>query len=667
MPTPPVPKLRYDITTEPFPLQASAETGSPVKAQLTIVATNSTSRKVNLQAIIIELPVDKGAGDLTLDASSIGPIAPRNWSLDKSVNPPSYAFTPPDAYPGLDKNKSLVFVFNNVQVNSTPGNVEITITEYGDEDGDQGAIKALEVTKFPHGWGQVTFWADPEIVEETKGTTLHWSGPAGADYKIEYYTPHTDVVNVPAEGEKPLLNEGVYPAKTDPPLSLNQNTTFTLNVTERTSSGLTYSARQQVTVTVETPKPRIKLFRGELRKKDNSLELILRWDTEHAKTCTITGDPHPVTSSSLDDSYTITRASANLFRYHYTLTAEDGSGDESRNATSQVDVEWGEITGAVSLTTNCPCFLKVLPAAPPQNARIFLTSENTVEALDAVTLKPIGQPIKLSSTPYLALLPAAPPQNARLFMLMGDGTVGAFDAITMGLIGKSIQLGRSFSFIAVSPAVPSANPPQNALVFLTGNSVNTVGVLDAKTLQPFGQSIQAREGLGKIAVSPAAPPQNARVFIANQNENTVWVIDALTLQQIGQPIRVGKRPIDVVVVPAAPPGNARIFVANINDNTVTVIDALTLQQIGQPIKTGRYPSSFAVSPDNARVFVANTGDNTLTVIDAVTLRAVGQIMAGGQELGNIGVSPDNARAFLTNYYDRSLSVIERKVMGGTGS
>ena len=77
----------------------------------------------------------------------------------------------------------------------------------------------IDVMKWPHGWGQVAFWTAPDppfVPYDEPKLYLHWAGPQGATYTLEYYTPQTGIVNVPAAGQPPLSNQGQYPARTRP-------------------------------------------------------------------------------------------------------------------------------------------------------------------------------------------------------------------------------------------------------------------------------------------------------------------------------------------------------------------------------------------------------------------------------------------------------------------
>jgi len=280
-------QLLYSISTYPFPLQASGQSGSPNVAQLTVVATNNTGSDVILQGVTIKIPVGQGAVQLTNDAKTIGPVSPVNWTLKDTQYPAGfvqYVLLPNPGYGTVAKNGSLNFIFNNIQVNSQTGQAEIDVTEGSNNCVPPNCpVAQLFVTKFPNGWGQVSFWVDHPDISAGGSDTLHWSGPAGATYSIEYYDAQRGtIVNVPAQGQPPLSNQGQYPAQSAPPLILQQTTTFTLSVAE-TIGGQSYRAQMQITVTVQIPPPVINSFEAVPSFVDamNPGSMQLRWVTTH--------------------------------------------------------------------------------------------------------------------------------------------------------------------------------------------------------------------------------------------------------------------------------------------------------------------------------------------------------------------------------------------------
>lgn len=306
------PLLRYDLVTEPFPLQASAapkpledaaqtapaeEEGAPPEllrleapsvVVLTIVASNPNPDPVKnpviLKGLSITIPVGPNATDLT-NGGKLGPVAPDGWKLsDTKPGDGLLVFVfEPEAGHGAVGKQGLAFTFNTVTVNSQPGTAQLTIKE-----GSAGnPTTTLRVTKFPNGWGTVAFWLDPVNVPYGGSTTLNWDGPADATYSIQFALDG-QVVNVPAQGQDPLGSSGKYPGDTDPPLKLSQSTVFTLSV-EETTGGRTYRAQEQKTAAVQVPAPRLDTFAPvpAIVSADNPQPVRLQWKTENASEITI--------------------------------------------------------------------------------------------------------------------------------------------------------------------------------------------------------------------------------------------------------------------------------------------------------------------------------------------------------------------------------------------
>jgi YVTN family beta-propeller protein len=582
--------LLYDITTDPFPLQASSAGGDPSIAQVTIVASNPTpANPVTLKGLVITFPVGIAASDLTSQSTGIGPIPPNGWTLEDTDTSPTsvkYIF-----YPGTGNgqvgSEGIAFIFNNVELNSQAGTVEIEVMEGSNDCKPPDCpTQNLQITKFPNGWGQVTYWTNPSppIVPYDSGITLNWSGPSGATYTIEYYTPQTGAVNVPATGAPALSNEGQYPGNNDPQLLLTSDTVFYLKVVE-TISGQTYSAQQQITATIELPLPTIKLFTGEFQWTGDSLALVLKWDTENATSCAITGDAHPVNNSSSDDSYQIQPTPAKPLLTFYTLTATNEVG----SSTSQITIEWGTSPSSAYAGGGSRGV-----AISPDNTQIMVANDNdrTLAVLDAVTLKPIKTvPAGLNYASYVAVSS----DQSRIFVTNWmAGTITILDGSTFATIG-TFPFGGDPLGIAISP---------DRTHVLVGDWLHsTVSVRDAVTLQPAGASAGLPEQCANVAISP----DNTRVFVANTANNSVLVLDAGTLQSIAQ-VSVGNGPCDVTVSR----DNALVFVPNVIDNTITVLDFSTLKQVGQ-FSAGT-PTGIVMSLDNIRLYVTNCDDGTVSII-----------------------------------------------------
>lgn len=283
--------LLYSLLTEPFPLQCSADSGAII-ASLTVNATNNTASDVNLSAVEIQIPIGIGASELTNDSTTIAPLAPTGWVMQQVTNGRGFSnfiFLPVGGGTGrVQSDSSLDFIFNGIEVNTVTGTVQVSITE-----GSNGCtpgncpVSILSVTKFPNGWGNVTFTASRVNISQGGNTSLNWAGPAGATYQLQFYTLQTGIVNLPPQGAPPYSNQGQYPGFNDPPLTLQQTTVFTLLVSENIQNR-DYSATMQTTVTVEQP-PVLHIKQFEVNSTACGVGDVLsfQWIVEDANTCWI--------------------------------------------------------------------------------------------------------------------------------------------------------------------------------------------------------------------------------------------------------------------------------------------------------------------------------------------------------------------------------------------
>lgn len=299
-------RLHYDLTTNPFPLQANAETGTAIRAQMTITATNGSGSDVPLQGLIIQLPVGDGAASLVAHAKGIEPVPPPNWTLADTAYCTGFAryiFQPGDGQGTLGKDLSLEFVFNDVEPNQMPGSATLTVIEGSNNCDPYKSCPqaAVQVMKWPYSWGQVKFWTepDPPIVNYGEGVRLHWEGPAGPTgqpptYTIDYYTAEQGIVHLPKPGGRKLANVGQYPASKHPPLQLLHNTTFYLSV-EDTVDQVKYQARAEVTVTVVPPKPEISFtITADPVVPGQPLSFTLHWSLKNVSRFQITANDGPM-------------------------------------------------------------------------------------------------------------------------------------------------------------------------------------------------------------------------------------------------------------------------------------------------------------------------------------------------------------------------------------
>ncbi|MEM7113662.1 MAG: hypothetical protein AAF614_14585 [Chloroflexota bacterium] len=262
------PKLRYAITSEPFPLQASPAKGNLNHAALTVVASNPADG-VKLYGLSIKIPI----GDTSTDLTNAKPtaIAPHGWALydtKPKTGSVEYIFRPSGSgkkkpKPYKLKGEGLAFRIENVAVNRQPGTAQIKITEGSARKKKKSPIIKLPVSKFPPDWGTIDFWADTPSIKFDGQAKLQWAGPAQqgdgpeATYTLQYETPDAGLVTIPKKGEPALGASGTYPSAGQS-LKLERTTTFTLNVSA-TKANQQYQAQKQVAIDVEPPTPSVTI------------------------------------------------------------------------------------------------------------------------------------------------------------------------------------------------------------------------------------------------------------------------------------------------------------------------------------------------------------------------------------------------------------------------
>lgn len=333
--------LDYSVATDPFPLQASPQTGNLDSCVMQVIASNPSpepdKNPVTIEGVEVTIPLGDGGSALTSDAKDIGPVAPDGWTPQTGTPAGVFAFVPNGGSAKVGA-QSLVFTFNGIYVNRSPGYVQgLQVAE-----GSNGCqppdcpTQSLELTKFPAGWGAVSFWVNPANIPAGQDTTLNWQGPQGAAYTIEYGTA-TRVVNIPAPGQPPLGNQGKYPGPNDPPLQPAQTTVFTLTVTD-TIAGTQYTAQDQKTVTVQEPAPTISKFTGTVAfdPGTGACTLTFNWTAQNANYCLIPA----VSANELAPSsppaglpFPLTAPGAESFE----LTAVNAVG----TASSTLTLQWG--------------------------------------------------------------------------------------------------------------------------------------------------------------------------------------------------------------------------------------------------------------------------------------------------------------------------------------
>jgi len=634
------PMLTYSLNPAPFPLQASAATGGLSPATLTVVGTNATAAAVSLQGVSITLNVSEDATGLTPDPAGIGPVPPPGWpaaTMSVAAGTATWTFLPAPGSGGaitVPAGGSLAFTFNQVQVNRVPGFTPVTVMEGsgGCSPPQCPTTKTLGVTKFPNGWGTVSFWASPPEVPQGVGPTLGWSGPSGATYHIDYYTPQTGVMIVPAEGEAPFASHGEYPTAANP-LSLQQTTTFTLLVTE-TVAGQTYNAQCQATVAVELPDAVITRFTGTVGGSRAEPTLTLHWATRNAMQCQVGGVGDLLGPSGSWPSQTPLQMPLQQI---YTLTA------------------WNAANVTTTATWHMPPVIASFGGAP----RVTVSGNSVAVALeltwaallaDSCTLSGVAGKVAASGSHTFDPTVAAPLATAyTLTAVNGPQTTTATVNVAWGVSAVQVQA------IPESTCLGLAATPDGASLLLGTSDDGTTGQvtrLDAATLAVTQTSPALPWQVGALAVSHDGSRVFARAFI----NGGLLALDGVTLKPVGssslEPAAYGGL--------AVTPDGKRLLV--LVPGAVTALDAATLHPLGVSTPLSE-PQRVAVSPDGTRVYVAcrtdpEGGDGCVAVLDAVTLQPVPGSPVPLPDVFDVSVSPDGALVFVTWGGWPCLSVID---------
>ncbi|HEX9935754.1 MAG TPA: YncE family protein, partial [Longimicrobium sp.] len=604
-----------------FPLQASAATGGLSPATLTVLATNATTAPVTLQGMSITLPVGLGATELTPDPTGIVPVPPPGWPVPTVSYPAgeaTWTFLPPHGGGTVPAGGSLAFSLNQVQVNRAPGASRVTVME-GSGGCSPPACPSVDLplTKFPSGWGNVSFWATPVMVPQGGGPTLGWSGPPGATYQIEFYTPQTGVVVAPAAGQPPFASQGSYPPAATP-LSLRQTTTFTLQVTE-TVAGQTYAAQCQSTVTVEAPAPVITVFEGTMGGSATAPSLTLRWTTRNAVRCEISGVSEELTPSG-------SKVMEWPLQHSYTLKAYN-SENVCTSATWHVPPVITSFGGAPRVTV--------------QGEAVSVALELSWATLLAESCTVSGVSGTLAASGSTTVTPTAAAPLATAYTLTA---VNGNQAATAGVKVEWGAYAGTFNPSGTMLGALAATPDGRSLLLGTiGQSVIRV---DAATLAVTGTSTEISSVPAALAVSP----DGSRVYVG-LSPGGLMVLDGQTLAPAGTPSSLS------VTGLAVTPDGKRLLAST--PGALTVLDPATLAPQGASVGLSPQPQGIAVSPDNTRVYVACSstplnGDGCVAVLDAATLKPVAGspvALAGAQ---SVSVSPDGALVFANQNLDEGL-------------
>jgi YVTN family beta-propeller protein len=147
---------------------------------------------------------------------------------------------------------------------------------------------------------------------------------------------------------------------------------------------------------------------------------------------------------------------------------------------------------------------------------------------------------------------------------------------------------------------------------------------------------------GQDPTGVAFAPDGATAYVTNQSSNNVGVIDAASAQQVATiPIPNGASPF---VVRVSPDGS-RLFIST-NTTTVYIVDTKTRAIIGS-VQVGFAPNGFAVHPDGRIIYVSAFVGGTVTEVDMFTGTVLRTFTVGGTPQ-DMAVTRDGERLYVGN-------------------
>lgn len=657
----PQPLLTYAIATDPFPLQASYDAPNvyPNIALLTLEVTNNSGALVNMRGLIVSIPVGTDAASLTPDASGIGPVTPPGWNLHTTRvagASTEFIFYPNQPVYSFPNKTAITFYFNNVSINCAHGTVEIDITEGSDNCSpaqNNCPVQKLFVTKFPNGWGQVSFWVNPPDIISGEPVVFNWAGPAQATYTIDYETVLDGPVHIPN-----LAPQGQYPAVTAPPLLLTDTTAVTLSVNATFVSGVSYSAQLQKTVSVTIRPPKILHFSGVVQTNANGgIQLVLTWEADNDY-CMISGDTKLYGNKSPEGGYIITPSPTNPLLSQYTLTAQNDLGHTS----STLTVVWGKgQTVSVEATTSV--------VMSNDGSILYLTGPGGITMIDTATMQQAGAPFPINSDFMLgpsvlsrdgSYLFAASPTN--LYQLQVNGT--------------SLQLLGSTSTTATPRSLVMSTDNNTLYLGSEDGSIRTYDIaLNLNTVVTFGGGITltpTADGKALYMITDVIPSPGAA------STGSIVSIDAHTLAPLISQVGLSGGAMTVAVTADGSRIFAQVSLDNRNEQTTFVFKpgntSVQLPLLGKLGLAGQLSLGLGVSLDGSFVYILTLDSShnaNLTMYNTATLEIAGSTISLGPTpftplLGmNLLVSPDASKIYACAPYGTVLwSVVPQSLSGG---
>ena len=280
----------------------------------------------------------------------------------------------------------------------------------------------------------------------------------------------------------------------------------------------------------------------------------------------------------------------------------------------------------------------VISAAFSSDGTRILTAswDNTVRIWDAVTGKPIGEPMKHKQQVVSA---AFSPDGTRVVTASIDDAAQLWDAATGKALGEPM---RHQSFVTSAEFSPDGKR------VVTASFDSTARVWDATTGKPIGDSVIHQDEIQSASFSPDgtrvltvsggwSPGGLATAGGAHDPPKAARLWDAATGKPVTEPMLLKKR----IESAAFSPDGSQVVTAS-DDHTAQVWDARTGKPEGHPLRHQDIVWTARFSPDGTRVVTASE-DKTAQLWNASTGNPLGDPMRHEKSVKSAEFSAEGTR------------------------
>jgi len=252
------------------------------------------------------------------------------------------------------------------------------------------------------------------------------------------------------------------------------------------------------------------------------------------------------------------------------------------------------------------------------------SDDNTVILWDAVTRKPLGQPLSAGVASKI------------------------LDSLTVGVT--------SVAFSPDSTILASGGCSEKTSA--QGCASGAIQLWDVQSQQAIGQPLKGHStGVTSIAFSP-----RGTTLASGSWDATIILWDVATQQSIGQPLKghtnIGLLPGVVAALAFSPDGT--LLASGSWDTTIILWDVVTHQSLGEPL-TGHTNWIFSVvfSPDGT-ILASGSGDTTIILWDVATHQALAPPLVGhADQVRTVAFSPDG-RMVASGGFDKTIILWDMK-------